>query len=202
MKKLVLSGVAGAVLACAVAAPAFAAAPREIPVGFLKYESKKAQEKNFSWEVSDKARPLALLSDCPSKRPSVRKAEDSRTVSASGDSDYRYVEQLVILPSPAAAQQVMKGLKAGAASCATKKLAVRTTPVAKLGDEAFTFSAQNVTKDSLGGAERAVVVRKGSSVLVYSQFVAYGEVGKHDFKLLLTDASAMAPRLCKAAGEC
>ncbi|MEV2269984.1 hypothetical protein [Nonomuraea africana] len=106
------------------------------------------------------------------------------------------------MPSPAAAQQVMKGLRTGAASCATKELAVKTAPVVKLGDEALTVSAQNVSKQSLGGAERAVVVRKGSAVLVYSEFTAYGKIGKHDFTRLLADARAMAARLCQAAGEC
>lgn len=72
----------------------------------------------------------------------------------------------------------------------------------KLGDEALTVSAQNVSKQSLGGAERAVVVRKGSAVLVYSEFTAYGKIGKHDFTRLLADARAMAARLCQAAGEC
>jgi hypothetical protein len=202
MIKLVLSGVAGAALVFGATAPAFAAAPREVPKGFLKYEHKKAQDKYMSWEVSDKAQPLALLTDCPAKRPSVQKAEDSRTVNASGDSDYRYAEQVVIMPSPAAAQQVMRGLRTGAASCATKRLAVKTASAGKLGDEAFTFSAQNVSKHSLGGAERAVVVRKGSAVLVYSEFTAYGKIGKHDFTQPLADARAMAPRLCQAAGEC
>ncbi|MET8381795.1 hypothetical protein ABZV14_02195 [Streptosporangium canum] len=203
MIKLALSGVVVAALVCAAAsAPAFAASPREIPKSFLKYEHKEAQDKVFTWKVSDKAQPLALLTDCPGKRPSVGKAEDTRTVTASGDSDYRYVEQLIIMPSPEAAQQVVKGTWAGAAACNTKKLAVKTPPIAYLGDEAFTFSAQDITKDSLGGAERAVVVRKGSSLLVYSQSTAYGKVGKHDFGKLLADARAMVPRLCQAAKEC
>ncbi|MGV9776012.1 hypothetical protein [Streptosporangium sp. NPDC003464] len=203
MIKFVLSGAAVALLLCgAAAAPASASSTREIPKGFLKYEHKEARDKVFNWKVSDRAQPLALLTDCPGKRPSVRKAEDSRTVTARGDSDYRYAEQLVVMPSPEAAQQVMKGVRAGAASCATKKLAVKTRSIAKLGDEAFTFSAQDVTADSLGGAERAVVVRRGSSVLLYSEFTAYGKVGKHDFGGLLADAGAVTPRLCQAAKEC
>ncbi|MEU8382510.1 hypothetical protein [Streptosporangium sp. NPDC048865] len=187
-------------------------AAARIPKNFLLHEPQARRPVRHpgeeEWTISDRPGGHLGVNPCGLRRPADRDRAAMRTV------DYRAPEhhsgeQLVIYRSTAAAHGAVAGLLGQVGRCArvTSEGTVTKTWAApvRIGDHAVRITVQSYDAEGVSpaiGGQRAVVVRKGRAVAIYSLAGEYGRVRASDFTRQLKDAGRMAAKVCSLRGVC
>jgi hypothetical protein len=178
------------------------AASLAVPNNFLLYEkaaAKKDNDPETSWSASGKKTAALVVNPCQKAKLGQSGRKQARTLIYTAVPDYSKSEQVILYSSAAAAGKAARDLEAAARACGSQLYQYAVAPVS-LGDQALKLTGQSYQdgKPAVGG-ERAVVVRRGNALILYTVSGEWGKPAKADFKQQTKDATKMLAKVCTIA---
>ncbi|MEV7010094.1 hypothetical protein [Streptosporangium sp. NPDC051022] len=189
-----------------VTSPVFAAAPSgAIPRGFLLYEKVAEQKATTAakWSINQSRDAKFTVNPCQNASLALQGRIAARTISYLSFNFQKW-EQVILYSSAKAAEQALAEVRRALPVCPpfrTSQTAYKYSGTAvALGDEGLAVTGQLYQggKATVGG-ERAILVRKGNALIVYSQAGESGAPDKADFAQQTRDARSMLAKICQVA---
>ncbi len=205
--KRILTICALAGVAVSVASPALAAPAAEtIPTGFLLYEKAAAQKEvapQSRWSVNQSRNAKLTVNPCQRASLATAGRTAARTVTSIAVSDQRS-EQVILYSSAETARRALAEVRKALPVCPpvqTPQTAYKYSGEAvALGDEGLAVTGQlyQSGKATVGG-ERAILVRRGNALIIYSRATEWGAPDMADFAQQTKDAKIMLAKICQVA---
>lgn len=187
---------------------ALTAAPADtIPKGFLLWEkaaAKKDDNPETNWTVNKRTTAKLTVNPCDKAKLASAGRVAARTIVYTSVPDFQRSEQVILYSTKDQAALALADLKAALRTCGSVKSEGSeyrySGKVVTLGDEGLAVTGQNYAgrKPAIGG-ERAIVSRKGSALVVYSQAGEWGKPAAADFAAQTKDATKMLGKICAIA---
>ncbi|MFE3450966.1 hypothetical protein ACFXJ8_18770 [Nonomuraea sp. NPDC059194] len=184
------------------------AAPADtIPKGFLLWEkaaAKKDNDPETNWAVNRRATAKLTVNPCDKSALASAGRVAARTIVYTAVPDFQKSEQVILYATKDQATQALAELRAALRACGSIKTEGSeyrySGKAVKLGDEGLAVTGQSYAgrKPAIGG-ERAIVSRRGTALVLYSQAGEWGKPAAADFAAQTKDAKKMLGKICAIA---
>ncbi|MGW5683118.1 hypothetical protein [Nonomuraea sp. NPDC003754] len=186
---------------------ALTASAPTVPPGFLLWDkaaTAKDNDPETNWAVSRRTTAKLTVNPCDKAALASAGRVAARTIIYTAVPDFQKSEQVILYSTKEQATQALADLRSAVRTCASAKSGQSdyrySVKAVTLGDEGLAVTGQVYMgrKAAIGG-ERAIVARKGTALVLYSQAGEWGKPAAADFAAQTKDATKMLGKICTIA---